>query len=74
MTSPLESGATARVKPTHYKVICISMYTKDLELADVMIAELKARGYTKANRSMVIRLAMAHLDLDAALKTNTVPL
>ena len=51
-------------KPTHYKVICISMYTKDLEQLDLKVAELKKRGWTKANKSQLIRLALSHLDLD----------
>jgi hypothetical protein len=56
--------ADAKPKPTHYKVICISMYTKDLEQLDNMVDELKARGMTKANRSAVIRVALEQLDLD----------
>jgi hypothetical protein len=51
-------------KPTHYKVICISMYTKDLDRLDSLVDELKARGVTKANRSALIRAALDQLDLD----------
>lgn len=51
-------------KPTHYKVICISLYTKDLEELDARVEELKARGVTKANRSALIRVALEQLDLD----------
>jgi hypothetical protein len=51
-------------KPTHYKVICISMYTKDLERLDQLVDELKARGMTKANRSALIRAALDQVDLD----------
>ena len=51
-------------KPTHYKVICISMYTKDIEELEAKVAELKKRGWTKANKSQLIRLALAQLDLD----------
>jgi hypothetical protein len=51
-------------KPTHYKVICISMYTKDLERLDQLVEELKARGMTKANRSALIRVALDMLDLE----------
>ncbi len=61
-------GARARraaaPRPTHYKVICISMYTQDLEELDAKVAELKRRGWTKANKSQLIRLALAALDLD----------
>lgn len=51
-------------KPTHYKVICISMYTKDLEQLDELVEKLKVRGITKANRSALIRVALEQLDLD----------
>ena len=51
-------------KPTHYKVICISMYTKDLDRLDTLVDELKSRGITKANRSALIRVALEQLDLD----------
>ncbi len=52
-------------KPTHYKVICISMYTKDLKRLDDMVDSLKARGMTKANRSALIRYALGEVDLDS---------
>jgi hypothetical protein len=53
-----------KAKPTHYKVICISMYTKDLGRLDELVEELKSRGITKANRSALIRVALEQLDLD----------
>jgi len=51
-------------KPTHYKVICISMYKDDLEKLDQMVDALKGKGLTKANRSALIRHALAGVDLD----------
>lgn len=51
-------------KPLHYKVICISMYTKDLERLDGLVEALKAKGITKANRSALIRAALDQVDLD----------
>lgn len=51
-------------KPTHYKVICISMYTTDIERLEEKVAELKRRGYTKANKSQLIRMALSQIDLD----------
>ncbi|MCL2724427.1 MAG: hypothetical protein FWD69_08320 [Polyangiaceae bacterium] len=56
--------ADAKPKPTHYKVICISMYTKDLDRLDELVEQLKERGVTKANRSALIRVALEQLDLD----------
>lgn len=58
-------AGTDKKKPTHYKVICISMYTDALGKLDAMVRELKSRGYTKANRSALIRHALATVDLDA---------
>ena len=51
-------------KPTHYKVICISLYTRDLDRLDGMVEDLKARGITKASRSALIRAALEQVDLD----------
>jgi hypothetical protein len=59
-----ERRRAGQVKPTHYKVICISMYTRDIEELEAKVAELKRRGWTKASKSQLIRLALAQLDLD----------
>ena len=56
--------AASGLKPTHYKVICISMYTRDIEELEAKVAELKRRGWTKASKSQLIRLALSQLDLD----------
>ena len=61
--APVAKRAKA-ARPTHYKVICISMYTRDLEDLDAKVAELKRRGWTKANKSQLIRLALSQIDLD----------
>ena len=63
-TAPRREAREKPPRPTHYKVICISMYTRDLEELDAKVAELKRRGWTKANKSQLIRLALAMLDLD----------
>jgi hypothetical protein len=55
-------------KPTHYKVICISMYVEDLQRLDQMVDSLKARGLTKANRSALIRYALGAVDLETVPK------
>ena len=60
---PKDAAAKAE-KPAHYKVICISMYTKDLKRLDDMVDSLKAKGMTKANRSALIRYALGEVDLD----------
>lgn len=61
--APDKAPAKAQ-RPTHYKVICISMYTRDIEELDAKVAELKRRGWTKANKSQLIRLALAQIDID----------
>ena len=53
-----------KVKPTHYKVVCISLYTQDIENLEETVAELKRRGHTKANKSQLIRQALRQLDID----------
>lgn len=55
----------AKPRPEHYKVISISMYVEDIERLKTMVAELKARGHTRASRSWLIREALRQIDLDA---------
>ncbi len=55
---------TKKAKPTHYKVVCISLYTQDIENLEATVAELKRRGHTKANKSQLIRQALRQLDID----------
>lgn len=55
-----------RPKPTHYKVICISMYVADIEALDAKVDELKRRGCTRASKSQLIRIALDQLDMDRA--------
>lgn len=64
----LPGGAAAPQKPSHYKVICISMYNDDLSRLDAMVDQLKERGFTKANRSALIRMALDQVDLSQAKK------
>lgn len=51
-----------RPRPEHYKVICISLYNEDLARLDELVRELKKRGFTKANRSAVLRAAVEQFD------------
>ena len=44
--------------------MCISLYTRDIENLESTVAELKRRGYTKANKSQLIRYALSQLDID----------
>jgi hypothetical protein len=51
-------------RPTHYKVVCISLYNEDIERLEGLVKELKRRGYSKANKSLVIRAALEQLDVE----------
>lgn len=50
-------------RPTHYKIVCISLYNEDIERLEQLVAELKRRGHTKANKSAIIRAALDQIDL-----------
>ncbi|MCW5829777.1 MAG: hypothetical protein KIT79_10750 [Deltaproteobacteria bacterium] len=55
-------------KPTHYKIVSISLYLEDIDLLNRMVADLKAKGHTKANKSALIRAALRQCDLDKVPK------
>lgn len=54
----------AREKPAHYKIVSISLYNEDIENLERLVSELKAKGHTKANKSQLIRYALATVDID----------
>jgi hypothetical protein len=60
---PPAAEPRSKEKPTHYKVVCISLYTEDIQHLEALVAELKRRGHTKANKSQLIRAALAQVDL-----------
>ena len=66
-TATATAGARAdenkKQKPTHYKIVCISLYNEDIERLGELVKELKRRGHTKANKSQVIRAALDQIDL-----------
>lgn len=48
----------------HYRIVCISLYTAYIEKLEHLVAEMQRRGFTKANKSWLIRVALDQLDLD----------
>ena len=60
----LPVGKLPKPRPTHYKVVCISLYNEDIERLEELVRELKRQGYSKANKSLVIRAALAQLDVE----------
>ncbi len=57
-------------KPTHYKIVCISLYTEDIARLEKLVTELKKRGHSKANKSQVIRAALDQIDLGKVPKSH----
>jgi Arc/MetJ-type ribon-helix-helix transcriptional regulator len=51
-----------------YKVVCISLYNEDIDTLDRLVGALKERGFSRANRSALIRYALRKVNLDAAEK------
>jgi DNA-binding NarL/FixJ family response regulator len=47
-----------------YKVICVSIYSKDLDDLDNKVKELKRRGWARPTRSHLIREAVKQLDIN----------
>lgn len=66
----MAGSAGKKPKPSHYKIVCISLYTEDIARLDGLVAELKRRGHTKANKSQVIRAALEQIDLDKVPKAH----
>jgi hypothetical protein len=60
--SQVRAKGTESPKPEHYRVVCISMYTEDLERLDARVAALKRAGHRKMSRSAFIRFALDHVD------------
>jgi hypothetical protein len=61
---PITTPESVQVVERTYTVLAISTYAHNLEELDAKVAEMKRRGFTKANRSWLIRVAVARIDLD----------
>ena len=61
---PVARPPKATPKPSHYKIVSISLYNEDIDRLENMVRELKRRGHYKANKSQLIRHALAKLDLN----------
>jgi hypothetical protein len=57
------ASSAGKAKPTHYKIVCISLYTEDIARLEALVSDLKRRGHTKANKSAVIRYALESVDI-----------
>jgi hypothetical protein len=67
---PSRSGRRTRAKekPTHYRLVCISLYNEDIARLEELVAELRRRGHSRANKSQLIRAALEQVDLDRVSK------
>ncbi len=63
-TAPMPNTPARKEKPSHYKVVSISLYLEDIARLDSLVRELKRRGFTKMNRSALIRYAIDTVDID----------
>ena len=61
---PKTPPVVSKTRPAHYKVICISLYSEDISKLNKLVADLKRRGHTKANKSQVIRAALDQFNPD----------
>jgi hypothetical protein len=70
-----ENGAAPKraPRPDNYRVLCISLYTEDIEQLIARVAELKRRGVTNASRSWLIRRALSVLNLDTIAPDPSAP-
>jgi len=53
-----------KIKPSHYKLVCISLYQDDIAKLENHVRLLKGKGFTRANKSMVIRFAIDRVILE----------
>lgn len=53
-----------KFRPKHYKIVCISLYRRDIDKLEHHVRILKSRGYTKANKSQIIRFALDRVAID----------
>ena len=60
----MPSSLAKKPRPTHYKIVCISLYNDDIDRLERMVETLKSRGHTKANKSQLIRAALDQVDLE----------
>lgn len=58
---PIVEAAVAAKEPS-WRVISISLYPEDIERIDALVAELRASGHRRANRSQLIRYAISLVD------------
>ena len=61
---PTTEVGQKKPRPTHYKIVCISLYLEDIERLETLVQKLKEKGLTKANKSLVIRAALEQIDLE----------
>jgi hypothetical protein len=59
----LRSGG-ARLRPTHYRIVSFSLYQEDIARLEALVRRLKELGHSRANKSQVVRYALATVDVE----------
>jgi len=49
----------------HYKLVCISLYNRDIARLEEIVRTLREMGYSKANKSQVIRFALNKVRMES---------
>lgn len=65
MVADITNHQPTKPRQNHYKTISISLYLEDIERIDNLVYELKRRGFSKMNRSALIRFAIDTVNIDA---------
>ena len=50
-------------KPIHYRLVCISLYNKDIVRLEQLLRYSRRLGYSKANKSQIIRFALSKVNV-----------
>ncbi len=50
-------------KPIHYRLGCISLYNKDIVRLEQLLRHSRRLGYSKANKSQIIRFALSRVNI-----------
>ena len=50
-------------KPIHYRLVCISLYNKDIVRLEQLLRHSRRLGYSKANKSQIIRFALSKVNI-----------
>ena len=59
-----KAGRKPQKEGQSWRLVTFSFYEEDVQLLDSLLADAKARGLRKVNRSQLMRFALRQIDLD----------